>query len=274
MSVLLHLSDLHFGAHDERVCDAVSRLAARLGVSVLVVSGDLTQRATARQFEQAHEFLAALPVAHRLVLPGNHDVPLFAWWERLGGHAYDRYAKWWGGTLEPACHAEGFCVVGVNTTRWWRHARGSLSLRQIDEVAQRLSATRADDWRIVASHHPLAAAHEQDRRHRPHRAERAMTRWSAAGAQLLLSGHAHEPGLVQPMPGLWSAQAGTAVSVRLRAHAPNSLITLERVPSVTGERHQRLFTRWDFVRDAGEFLPVQRHDLTVQPVGCMKRRQA
>lgn len=273
MSVLLHLSDLHFGAHDPRVCEAVARLSARLGVSVLVVSGDLTQRATREQFDQAHEFLSSLPVAHRLVMPGNHDVPLYAWWERLGGHAYDRYARWWGHELETTCHADGFCVIGVNTTRWWRHERGSLSPQQIDEVAQRLSASRKDDWRIVASHHPLAAAHEQDRRHRPHRADRAMTRWSAAGAQLLLSGHAHEPGLVEPMKGLWSAQAGTAVSVRLRANAPNSLITLERVPSIDGDRHQRLMTRWDYVPDAQEFLPVDKHDLSVQPTGCAKRRR-
>lgn len=261
MSVLLHLSDLHFGAEDPPVCDALTRLAARLGVSVLVVSGDLTQRATAVQFEAAHAFLSALPVAHRVVLPGNHDLPLYAWWERFG-HAYDRYARWWGDDLEPACQADGFCVIGVNTTRWWRHEDGSLSPAQIERVAAQLRDARADDWRIVASHHPLAAAHAQDRRHRPHRAERALRCWGEAGAQLLLSGHAHEPGLVEPLTGLWSAQAGTAVSVRLRANAPNSLVTLERVPSVHGTVHQRQWTQWDFVREAGEFLPVRRQDLT------------
>lgn len=262
MSVLLHLSDLHFGAHDPMVCDAVARLTARLGVRVLVVSGDLTQRATSEEFEAAHQFLSALPTEHCLVMPGNHDVPLFAWWERLGGRAYDRYARWWGDALEPTCDADGFVVLGVNTTRWWRHQRGSLSVKQIDAVADRLSAARPDAWRIVASHHPLVAPHPQDNSHRPHRAERALTRWSAAGAQLLLSGHAHEPGLIEPITGLWSAQAGTAVSVRLRASAPNSLITLERLPSPSGTGDQRWLTRWDYVRDAGEFLPVQRHDLS------------
>mgnify|MGYP000851882859 FL=1 len=273
MSVLLHLSDLHFGAHDERVCEAVTRLTARLGVGVLVVSGDLTQRATPEQFEQAHAFLSSLPIPHRLVVPGNHDVPLFAWWERLAGQAYRRYARWWGDELEGTCHADGFHVMAVNTTRWWRHERGSLSPQQIDAIAQRLGATRKDDWRIVVSHHPLAAAHEEDRRHRPHRADRALTRWSAAGADLLLSGHAHEPGLVEPMKGLWSAQAGTAVSVRLRANAPNSLVTLERVPSAAGDRHQRLLTRWDYVPDAQEFLPVEKHDLSEAPSGCLRRRR-
>ncbi len=262
MSVLLHISDLHFGAHDPAVCDAVARLTARLGVRVLVVSGDLTQRATPLQFDKAHEFLSALPADHRLVLPGNHDLPLFAWWERLGGHAYDRYARWWGDALEPACEADGFAVVGVNTTRWWRHRRGSLSARQIEAVARRLASARPGAWHVVVCHHPLAAIHVQDRQHRPQRAEQALARWREAGAELLLSGHAHEPGLVEPVTGLWSAQAGTAVSVRLRASAPNSLITLERLPSPSGTGDQRWLTRWDYVRDAGEFLPVERHDLS------------
>ena len=40
MTVLMHLSDLHFGAHDPVVCAAVQRLAQRLGVATVVVSGD------------------------------------------------------------------------------------------------------------------------------------------------------------------------------------------------------------------------------------------
>lgn len=67
---------------------------------------------------------------------------------------------------------------------------------------------------------------------------------------------------MEPVSGLWSAQAGTAVSVRLRASAPNSLITLERLPAPEGRGDQRWLTRWDYVRDAGEFLPVERHDLS------------
>ncbi len=77
-------------------------------------------------------------------------------------------------------------------------------------------------------------------------------RWragGAAGAELLLSGHAHAPGLVEALPGLRAAQAGTAVSVRLRAEAPNSLLTLRAGPQ------GRQLTRWDFDRERGEFVP-------------------
>jgi len=77
---LMHLSDLHFGAHDPLVCAAVQRLAHRLRVDVVVVSGDLTQRATRQQFALAHDFVRGLGVDERVVLAGNHDLPLFAWW--------------------------------------------------------------------------------------------------------------------------------------------------------------------------------------------------
>lgn len=248
MGVLMHLSDLHFGAHDPRVCAAVHALARRLDVALVVVSGDLTQRATARQFDAAHHFIAGLPALRTLVLPGNHDLPLFAWWERLG-HAYRRYARWWGDDLEPVCDAGGFFVVGVNTTRPWRHQRGSLSRAQIDAVAQRLATAPRDRWRIVVTHHPLVARHAGDAEHRPHRAAEAVTRWRDAGAALLLSGHAHEPGLSEVLPGLWTAHAGTAVSVRLRAQAPNSLITLE------DRGGRRCLTRWDFDPAGEAFVP-------------------
>lgn len=263
MALLMHMSDLHFGAHDPAVCAAAARLAARLPVALLVVSGDLTQRATAAQFAQAREFLDALPVPRRLVVPGNHDLPLLAWWERLGGHAHDRYARWISAELQPWCAEQGFCVIGVDTTRWWRHQRGSLSAGQIRQVAQRLAQASPGDWRIVVGHHPLAAAHAQDRSHRPHRATTALAAWRDAGAQLVLSGHGHDPGLVQPLPGLWAAQAGTAVSLRLRAHAPNSLFTLEQQEDSAGQgpAWRRELTRWDYSRQADEFLPVQKHVL-------------
>ena len=77
MTVLMHLSDLHFGAHDPLVCAAVQRLAQRLGVAMVVVSGDLTQRATAEQFEQAARFVQGLhkPVSYtHLTLPTKRIV--------------------------------------------------------------------------------------------------------------------------------------------------------------------------------------------------------
>jgi len=255
----MHLSDLHFGAHDPAVCAAAQRLAQRLGVDMAVVSGDLTQRATALQFEQAARFVQGLHARSTLVLAGNHDLPLFAWWLRWG-RAYDRFAQQFGMDQEPVRQMGPFYVVGVDTTRPWRHERGSLSAAQIDQVARLLGRAPADAWRIVASHHPLVAQDAQDRAHRPHRAEAAVQRWHGAGAQMLLSGHAHHPALTQAHPGLWCSCAGTAVSHRLRHGAPNSLVVLgSEVSGVAASGHARTAARWDYDSGLGEFICVSRH---------------
>lgn len=258
MTVLMHLSDLHFGAHDPAVCAAAQRLAQRLSVSMVVVSGDLTQRATADQFEQAARFVKGLHARSTLVLAGNHDLPLFAWWMRWG-RAYERYAEQFGMDQEPVRQMGAFYVVGVNTTRAWRHERGSLSSAQIDHVATLLERAPPDAWRIVASHHPLVARDADDREHRPSRADEAVQRWRTAGAQMLLSGHVHEPGLLQPIPGLWACRAGTAVSHRLRHGSPNSLIvlTVEASGAAVGGM-ARYAARWDYDEVSTEFVCVLR----------------
>lgn len=258
MPALMHLSDLHFGAHDPEVCAAAQRLAQRLGVALAVVSGDLTQRATASQFAQAARFVQGLHARSSLVLAGNHDVPLFAWWLRWG-RAYERFAEQFGVDQEPVRQMGPFYVVGVNTTRAWRHERGSLSLAQIEHVANLLARAPPGTWRIVASHHPLVARDPDDRAHRPHRAEEALHRWRMAGAQMLLSGHVHDPGLLQPLPGLWASRAGTAVSRRLRHGRPNSLVVLsEDGPGAAAVGQARTAARWDYDRATGDFVCVDR----------------
>lgn len=258
MTVLMHLSDLHFGAHDPPVCAAAQRLAQRLGVAMVVVSGDLTQRATAVQFEQAARFVQGLNARATLVLPGNHDLPLVAWWMRWG-RAYERYEEQFGLDQEPVRQMGPFYVVGVNTTRAWRHERGSLSSAQIDRVAALLGRAPPGAWRVVASHHPLAARDQADRSHRPRRADEALERWSNAGAHMLLSGHVHSPVLLQLRPHLWACSAGTAVSKRLRGGSPNSLVVLSvEVSGAVTTGWARYAARWDFDAGAGEFVCVQR----------------
>lgn len=261
MSVLMHLSDLHFGAHDPVVCAAAQRLAQRLGVAMAVVSGDLTQRATASQFEQAARFVQGLHARSTLVLAGNHDLPLFAWWMRWG-RAYERFAEQFGMDQASVRQMGDFYVVGVNTTRAWRHERGSLSSAQIEHVAMLLARAPPHTWRIVASHHPLVARNAEDGAHRPSRAEEAVQRWRTAGAQMLLSGHAHHPALREASPGLWSSSAGTAVSHRLRHGAPNSLVVLSvEVSGAVPGGQARTAARWDFDSSSGEFTCVQRQPL-------------
>jgi 3',5'-cyclic AMP phosphodiesterase CpdA len=73
---ILHVSDLHFGRIDPATLDPLRKTAERLKPDLVVVSGDLTQRARAWQFREARDYLATLPKP-QLVVPGNHDVPLY-----------------------------------------------------------------------------------------------------------------------------------------------------------------------------------------------------
>ena len=85
MLTLLHVSDLHFGPpYLPKVGDALKRIAPSLEPQVLVVSGDLTQRAKAEQFAEARQYVdSLLPDIPRLIVPGNHDVPLYRVAERM-----------------------------------------------------------------------------------------------------------------------------------------------------------------------------------------------
>src|SRR5215471_9311717 len=73
---LAHLSDLHFGTEDDAMVKRLLAELAALQPRLIVVSGDLTQRARRRQFAAARAFLDRLGAPH-LVLPGNHDIPLY-----------------------------------------------------------------------------------------------------------------------------------------------------------------------------------------------------
>ena len=78
MRVIVHLSDIHFGRIDPSTVQPLAAAIRRIAPApdLLAVSGDLTQRARRTEFAQAREFLDSLPF-RRLVVPGNHDVPLY-----------------------------------------------------------------------------------------------------------------------------------------------------------------------------------------------------
>ncbi|MGE5864284.1 MAG: metallophosphoesterase, partial [Rhizobacter sp.] len=76
MTVLLQVSDTHFGTERPAVVKALVRLARTQAPDVVVLSGDITQRARRAQFIAARDFMQSLRVPNMLVIPGNHDIPL------------------------------------------------------------------------------------------------------------------------------------------------------------------------------------------------------
>ena len=227
MSLLLQVSDPHFGTEVPQVVADLHALARAQRPHLVVLSGDITQRARRAQFAAARRFVDALG-APVLAIPGNHDVPLFNLPARLFA-PYGGYARCFG-AVAPEHADERLLVVGVNTTRWWRHKHGELSAQQVRAVAERLRRAQSGQLRVVVIHQPLQVLEESDQHDclRPRQMTRAevLHAWSAAGADLVLSGHIHRSFIVPVMNssrGLWCVQAGTAVSRRVRHGEPNAV---------------------------------------------------
>ena len=237
MTVLLQISDPHFGTERDEVVEALLALAWQLQPEVVVLSGDITQRARARQFDAARRFVDRLPAALRLIVPGNHDIPLFNIAERLFC-AYRGHRRVFGDDLEPVVETDTLLVLGVNTTRAWRHTDGEVSAAQVERVAQRLRRATAQQLRIVVTHQPVDVPRPRDEHNLLHGREAAVRRWAAAGADILMGGHIHLPyvrALTGRYPDLaraaWCVQAGTSVSTRIRPGAPNSVNVIRYLPA-------------------------------------------
>lgn len=259
MSILLQISDPHFGTEQPPVVAALLDFARQLRPDVIALSGDITQRARRAQFAAAADFVAQLPPSRRLAIPGNHDIPLFNVFARAFA-PYANFQRVFGDDLEPLHEDEHMLVIGVNTTRPRRHKDGEVSKEQIERVATQLRAARARQLRVVVVHQPVHVIRAEDVTNLLHDHEAAVAAWSAAGADLIMGGHIHLPyvrPLADHMEGLprrvWAVQAGTAVSHRVRHDAPNSVnVVRHDVKQVTCE-----IERWDFAAASREFRCVE-----------------
>ena len=224
MSIVLQISDPHFGTEQAPVVEALATLSQQQRPDVLVLSGDITQRARPAQFRAARAFVDCL-AAPVLAVPGNHDIPLFDLWARLR-RPYGRYSAAFGSDLEPVYRSPDLIVVGVNTTRPWRHKNGEVSAPQIDRVARLLEHADTAQLRVVVVHQPIAVTLDEDEPNRLRGHAAALQTWAEAGADLVMGGHIHLP-YILPLQGLargmWVVQAGTAVSSRVRKGVPNSV---------------------------------------------------
>lgn len=265
MKVALHISDTHFGTERIKVVHALERFAHTQAPDVVILSGDVTQRARAVEFSAAASFLDRLAIPSRLVIAGNHDVPLFDLTSRLFW-PYERYKRTFGIDLEPVLDAASLLVIGVRTTRRYRHIEGEVSAKQIHCVAERLRQAEPDQLRVVVTHQPVHVLHAADKEHLLRGHEQAIRLWAEAGVDLILGGHIHRPfmvGLQQidaslPRP-VWVIQAGTAVSSRLRYDANNSFNLIRY--ACDGRKRHCVVERWDYDEASDEFMMVAREVL-------------
>ncbi|MET0378727.1 MAG: metallophosphoesterase, partial [Spongiibacteraceae bacterium] len=156
MRVVLHISDLHFGTERLPVMHALQAWVRTEKPDLLIVSGDITQRARSAQFRAAAEYIGSLSVPARLVIPGNHDIPLFNVFARLL-QPFGKFQGVFGTDLEPEFESNELLVLCVNSTRPERHKHGAVTVDQIERVAERLRAAAPRQLRMVVMHHPVLA---------------------------------------------------------------------------------------------------------------------
>jgi 3',5'-cyclic AMP phosphodiesterase CpdA len=270
MTCILQISDPHFGTEQPQVMHALLRLAREQQPEVILLSGDITQRARRSQFAAAREFVTQLP-APVLAVPGNHDIPLFNLFARVFS-PYGNYKRAFGSELEPVYESEGLLVLCLNTSRPSRHTDGAVSRAQIERVANRLGQARPEQLRVIMQHHPVRAREHSDLTNLLIGHEKAVPRWVDAGLDLLVGGHIHLP-YVWPLHGQhgatgrrgWTAQAGTALSSRVRGGIPNS-INLIRHTCEHG-RHSCHVERCDFIAEQDAFMPAHTNTLVISRNG-------
>jgi 3',5'-cyclic AMP phosphodiesterase CpdA len=266
MSLVLQISDPHFGTEQPPVVEALVRFVHDQAPTLVVLSGDITQRARRRQFRAARAFVDRLGAPTTLAIPGNHDIPLFNLAARLFT-PYANHCREFGADLEPVFESEQFLVIALNTTRIYRHQDGEVSAEQIARVARRLERATSSQLRIVVTHQPVAVTRPQEETNLLHGRAAAVRSWAHAGADLILGGHIHLPYVLplhERFAGLrrevWAVQAGTAVSWRVRPDAGNS-VNLLRYAGV--QRHRRCVAveRWDYSEPQQCFLPATINEL-------------
>jgi 3',5'-cyclic AMP phosphodiesterase CpdA len=220
----MHLSDLHFGAHDPRLVEAIEVSADELKPDLIVVSGDFTQRARTEEFKEACRFLQRLRDKGHEVLgvPGNHDVPLYDVLRRFLS-PLARYRRFIDDSLCPFIELPGVAVLGINTARSLTFKDGRISESQVEFIREAFARADPRAVRVLVTHHPLFAIPVGEGVEQAiGRQELALDAIEQAGVDLLLAGHAHHASshhasdLVTRAGGALVIQAGTATSTRVR----------------------------------------------------------
>ena len=218
---IVHLSDIHVGRLafpkiDEALLQSVNAAAADL----VVVTGDLVQRAHRWQYRRVVAFLAAIE-APLLVVPGNHD--LYSWiyrpWMRVLA-PLGRYRRMIGDDLSPAWAMSGVAVLGLNTATPWTIQRGRCKPAHARRITTFFAAYAPETVKILAVHHPLVDVDLPQERDVAQGAGYVLSAAAQAGVDMVLCGHWHLSFACRAQVrgrSLVMALAGTASSDRYRA---------------------------------------------------------
>lgn len=232
MRTIVHISDVHFGRVDYAIVNKLVEKITEINPHLVVVSGDLTQRARSAQFQEAKQFLNRLPQP-QIIVPGNHDVPMYNVFNRFV-NPLEKYKKFITKDLQPFFADEELAVIGVNTARSLTIKDGRINKEQIADIRAKMCNIDNKVLKIVVTHHPFDLPEGFDQDDIVDNAEKAMIQIADSGADVLLAGHLHvshigntaERYKLESGRSALVIQAGTATSTRGRGEA-NSFNILE-----------------------------------------------
>ena len=217
---IAHLSDVHFGKIIQpAIVDAIVEEVNEADVQLVVVSGDLTQRARHREYRAAKAMLESFQ-APTLVVPGNHDV--YAWWSPFHRvfRPLSRYRRHITDDLTPTFEHDGLAVLGINSA-FGRTIAGGRIERPAREAITNFFEDKTDVFKVLVVHHHLTKIQALGSHDVAQKARKALKAASDAGVDLVLCGHLHISHIhpLETEPGkhrLVIASAGTATSSRGR----------------------------------------------------------
>ena len=227
MRTIAQISDLHFGRHSSSVAEDLLASINEHAPDLVVLSGDFTQRARHAEFAEARRFLNRI-AQPKLVVPGNHDVPLYDVFARFVT-PFEKYNQY----VSPIGVPGGFfsdeeiAVLGINTARRFTRKNGRVSLEQIAQIRRVFCEVPRDTFKILVSHHPLGFPSGQVPLELAGRSLLALEAISAAGVHLLLSGHFHRALSGDMLDSEPNSEAGANRSV-LILHAGTAISTRTR----------------------------------------------
>lgn len=228
---IVQLSDSHFGTVLPGVKEGLLDSLHELKPDLILFTGDITQRARAKQFKQAHDFVEQLKPIPAICVPGNHDIPLWNIFVRLFD-PYRGFRKYFKYRLEKDYMQGDIVITGLNSTSRWRHVQGSLNLKRVEKrLRDKLLPSKVH---IVAFHHPMDCIKPQDEKNLLTNHKQTIEVMSRNGVDLILGGHIHDPyatlsGVRYPEVerNIILGVAGTCLSWRTRKGAPNSFNMIE-----------------------------------------------
>lgn len=258
MRVVAHLSDLHFGTVVPEIAKGLLVSLLALKPDLVVISGDLTQRARAHQFQAAQDFLKRIPFP-KVIVPGNHDVPLYNVFRRFW-HPLKNYRHYITQDLAPFFQDQAIAVLGVNTARSLTFKNGRISDAQTQIIRTRFCPIPDHIFKILVTHHPFLPSGVKGQNALVGEAVNVLQAVEDCRLDIVLSGHFHMSyaGETQAYQlytvlkrSLLVIQAGTATSYRTR-HEQNAYNVLQldcdRLKLIVYKWNGHQFSPWKTAR--------------------------